>query len=267
MCLVRCFEQGVVRAVTRKDIKVAVYLSTGQESVAAAVSVTEARGWLTFTQHRAHDIYLAFGGPPEALRDELLGRPGGTSGGRAGSNCIQYHADGVEMFGHHGFIGENAPLAAGAALGSGRRTLCVFGDGAVEEDYVLATLGFAATKRLPMLFLCIDNDLSILTPTADRRSWSAARVAEAFGLATAESSDDPWELLAHVDDLSRRLPAFLNVKVCRGYWHVGVGVDGAPTWDRFSLVKQALADQGLGADAARIEAETQSDMEALWQAP
>ena len=110
MCRVQAFEEGVVAAVAAKAIKVAIYLSSGQEAAAAALAATAARGFLTFTQHRAHDLFLAFGGAPEALRDELLGRPGGTSGGRAGSNCIQLHGDGVAMFGHHGLIGENVPL-------------------------------------------------------------------------------------------------------------------------------------------------------------
>lgn len=264
MCEVQAFEAGVVEAVRGKAIRVAIYLSSGQEAAAAALSTTGAREFLTFTQHRAHDIYLAFGGDPAALRDELLGRPTGTSGGRAGSNCIQLHGDGVAMFGHHGLIGENVPLGVGAALGAGRPALCVLGDGAMEEDYVLAAMGFAVTHAVPVLFVCMDNDLSILTPTADRRSWDATRVVEAFGIPVADVADDPWTVRQQVLSLSARLPAFLNVRVCRKYWHVGAGDDGPPEWDRLALVRAELDRLGLGVEATRIEAETRSAMERLW---
>ncbi len=264
MCRVQAFEEGVVAAVAAKAIKVAIYLSSGQEAAAAALAATAARGFLTFTQHRAHDLFLAFGGAPEALRDELLGRPGGTSGGRAGSNCIQLHGDGVAMFGHHGLIGENVPLGVGAALGSGRPTLCVLGDGAMEEDYVFAAMGFAATHKLPVLFLCLDNDLSILTATAARRSWDAAEVSAAFGLSVADVADDPWTVRRRVEDLSGRLPAFLNVRVCRKFWHVGAGDDGPPEWDRLALVRAGLERLGLGREAARIDAEARAEMERVW---
>jgi acetoin:2,6-dichlorophenolindophenol oxidoreductase subunit alpha len=263
MCEVRAFERGVVEAVKRREITVPVYLSTGQEALAAALSLDH-RGHLVFPQHRAHDIFLAFGGAPERLRDELLGLPGGTSRGRAGSNCLQLHEGGVSIFGHHGLIGENVPQGVGAALGSGRPTLCLFGDGAAEEDYVLASLGFAATHKLPVLFVCVDNHLSILTPIEARRSWSVAQVAAGFGLPARDVADDPWALLGHLRELGGDLPALLNVRVCRGFWHVGVGVDGPPEWDRFALVKATLADLGLGERAAGAEAAADRRMEAVW---
>ena len=264
MCRVQAFEQGVMAAINAREIRIAIYLSSGQEAVAAALAVTEARKFLTFTQHRAHDIYLAFGGPPQRLRDELLGRPTGTSGGRAGSNCIQLHEGGVSMFGHHGLIGENVPLGVGAALGSGLPALCILGDGALEEDYVLAAMGFAATHALPVLFVCVDNDLSILTSTAARRSWDATRVAEAFGLAVADIADDPWTVRHHVMAFATSLPAFLNIRVCRKYWHVGAGIDGPPEWDRIALVRAELERLGLAPEVLRIEAETRREMELVW---
>ena len=37
------------------------------------------------------------------------------------------------------------------------------GDASAEEDYVLGALGWASTKKLPILFIVEDNNLSILT--------------------------------------------------------------------------------------------------------
>jgi pyruvate dehydrogenase E1 component alpha subunit len=263
MSRVRCFEQGVIQSIENEKIACNVYLSTGQESVAAALS-TIISDYQAFPQHRAHDIFLTFGGPPERLRDELLGLPSGASQGRAGSNCLQWHADGISIYGHHGLIGENVPQAVGAALGNGRHTVCFFGDGAAEEDYVLAAMGFAASKKLPVLFVCIDNDLSILTPISERRSWDITQIAEAFGMPAVDCADDPWAVLHHTQELIKRLPAFINCRVCRGYWHAGIGMDGPPEWDRYEIVRQELIRQGMKQQTQNIELSVRNEMEQLW---
>lgn len=263
MCRVRYFEIGVIDAVKKKEIAYPVYLSSGQEAVAAALSL-DIRDYLIFAQHRAHDIYLTFGGPPERLRDELMGLPTGTSQGKAGSNCLQYHENGISMYGHHGLIGENVPQAVGAALGSGKKTVCIFGDGAAEEDYVFPSMGFAVSKKLPVLFVCIDNNLSILTKIEERRSWNITDVAKSFGMPAFDIADNPWALADKISEITQTLPAFINCYVCREYWHVGIGIDGLPEWDRFSMVKDDLIHLGLGKSISDIEKKNQSKMEKIW---
>jgi TPP-dependent pyruvate/acetoin dehydrogenase alpha subunit len=263
MCLVRYFEVGLVDAVNEKRVAYNVYLSSGQEAVAAALSL-EVCDYLIFAQHRAHDVYLTFGGDPIGLRDELLGLPSGTSRGRAGSNCLQYHKDGISMFGHHGLIGENVPQAVGAALASGEKTLCIFGDGAAEEDYVLSAIGFAATHKLPVYFVCVDNDLSILTPTDVRRSWKLIDVAKGFGLESIDVADSPWAVMYYTHKLTANLPALINCRVCRGYWHVGTGIDGPPQWDRYEMVRRKLHQLGHEKEVGEIESKVRRSMEKLW---
>lgn len=263
ICTVRHFEEGIKQAVKDGFIIAPVYLSTGQEAIAAALSLAIPE-FMIFAQHRCHATYLCWGGDPAALRDELMGLPTGTSGGRAGSNCIQRHDDGMTMFGHHGLIGENVPLAVGAALGSGRKTVCFFGDGAAEEDYVFSAMGVAATHRLPVLFVCEDNNLSILTPVSVRRSWSLTKVADALGIPAVDMTDDPLTIHAKAIEMKDNLPAFINTYTCRSNWHVGVGSDGAPEWDRFSMVRDDLASEGLGPDLDRIEHDAKQRMAGIW---
>jgi len=264
MCLIRYFEAGAINAVQAGFIPYPIYLSSGQESIPAALSVA-IPDYLIFAQHRCHGIYLALGGNPKKLRDELLALPGGTSGGRAGSNCIQCYENNINMFGHHGLIGENVPLGVGAALGSGKSTVCLFGDGAAEEDYVFAAMGFAVTHKLPVLFVCEDNNLSILTTVETRRSWSIADVAKSLGMPALDITDDPWTVLQQVRELTKDLPAFLNCFTCRAYWHAGVGVDGPPEWDRFDLVREELERLRITEEIEEIEAEVQKSMGELWE--
>ncbi len=262
ICLVRYFELQVARAVSNGFVKCPVYLSIGQESIAAALSLVMKDAYL-LTQHRGHSVYLAFGGDPIKLRDELLGLPTGCCRGMGGSPPIQ--ASEIKMIGHEGLIAEHVPIACGVALGEpGSRVLCSFGDGAVEEDYFYGAMGFAATHKLPILFVCEDNDLSVLTPTRDRRNWRIADVIQAIGIPSMDITDDPWLVLRHATELSKNLPGFMNVRTCRNYWHVGVGVDGPPEWDRFSLVKAELKDLELDSEASKIENEARHSMERLW---
>ena len=169
------------------------------------------------------------------------------------------------MFGHSGLMGDQIPIAVGAALASGSRVLAVMGDASGEEDYVLGAMGYAATKRLPVLFVCEDNNLSVLTPVDTRRSWSLVDVAESFGMQAVDITDDPWLILHHVESLLDHLPAFINVRTCRHLWHAGTGNDGEPEWNRLELIKGELARLGLGCEAEEIEKESHQMIEQLWE--
>ena len=256
MCLTRYFELRAAAAYDQRQIPGSVYLSVGQEAPSAVVSMLT-QGFAVFAQHRCHSVYLAYGGRPEVLRDELLGLESGCCRGRGGSPCVQDAA--LPMYGHHGLIGENIPLATGFCLASHRPTVAYFGDAAAEEDYALTSFGLASTHRLPILYVCEDNDLSILTPIKDRRTWAVHDVAAAMGLACAAIEDDPELIYDTVQGLLGRLPAFVNIKTCRHLWHTGVGTDGPPRWDQFCQFRSRVPD------ASRIEDQVSGSMEGLWQ--
>lgn len=264
ICRARQFDLQVIKAVEANRVIAPVYLSLGQEAVGAALSEVVS-GYHIFTQHRAHDLYVSLGCSLPEFRDELLGLPTGFSGGRAGSSCLRFMKDGIKLYGHHGLIGENVPQAAGAALASREKTVCVFGDGSAEEDYVLETLGFAVTWDLPLLFVCIDNNLSILTPKSDRRSWEITDVANGFGMEAYDLSDCPWSIWTILKRWSGNKPLLLNCRVCRERWHSGIGVDGKREWERNEIVRGQLIENGYMAEADEIERSASEEMEELWR--
>ena len=79
-----------------------------------------------------------------------------------------------------------------------------------------------------------------------------------------ELSDDPWTILQEVAALNENLPALINCHTCRSRWHVGIGTDGPPEWDRFASVSNELRNLGLEAQMTAIEAKAQHEMEELW---
>lgn len=259
----RMFEEVIVKVAKTGKINVKVHMSSGQEAVAAAIAETVSN-YQIFVQHRCMDVFLALGGMPEAMRDEILCLDTGCCGGQLGG-AFQIHNGEVELYAHTGFIGENVSVGVGMALGNRKKTLCFFGDGAAEEDYVLETIGFAATHHLPVLFVCTDNELSVLSPKEKRRNWELVDVAKGFGLKTIDIADDPFSLMRYFKDFDQYLPALVNVRVCRNYWHAGVGVDNVPDWDRYHIVRAQLDELGLSKQADKYEREASKRMEELWK--
>jgi acetoin:2,6-dichlorophenolindophenol oxidoreductase subunit alpha len=260
MCLSRYFEFEIIEAYKNSRIKSPIYLSIGDEGLTSGLSMS-LRDYHIFAQHRSVSLYIAFGGNLEKLRDELLGLSTGCSGGIGGSPMIQDYC--INMIGHNGLIGENVPIGVGFSLASGKKTLCYFGDGAVEEDYVFPSVGFAATHKLPVLFVCADNNLSILTPKDVRRNWNASQVAKAYGMHVYDASDNPFELYSTLSYIE--LPAFINCRVCRHNWHTGIGTDGLPDWDILDTISQALDSSNLTHERMEIEREMRKYVYTLWK--
>jgi TPP-dependent pyruvate/acetoin dehydrogenase alpha subunit len=149
-------------------------------------------------------------------------------------------------------------------LASRRNTLTVCGDASVEEDYIYPSLGYAASQKLPVLFICEDNGLSILTPIETRRNWSAVGVARSLGMPAVEVADDPWLIVHHLEEMTKNLPAFINIQTVRNYWHAGTGQDGPPEWDRYEKVRQELLRMDLAKEMSAIEAGNQQRVDAIW---
>ena len=87
----RNFEEQVIININNKNITIPTYVSAGQEFIASTASVvcrSKKIKPLLFGQHRCHSIYLAFGGNPRKLIDELLERETGCTKGKGGSASI-----------------------------------------------------------------------------------------------------------------------------------------------------------------------------------
>ena len=240
ICKVRFFELELQKLKEKKIVKTLIYLSLGQESIAASVSEAIKNAYVFF-QHRGHAQYLCFGGNEKKLADELLGLKSGSNKGMGGSPPVFDLKK--KIYGHVGLIGDQVPVAAGYSMIKKKNTvLCFFGDGAAEEDFVLATLGTAATKKLKILFICDDNNFSVLTPIKDRRSWKIENIAKSFGLNVASIDDDPLTIYKTINSLKKKLPALINIKTCREYWHEGSGKDKPYKgfWNRFEIEKKKL---------------------------
>ena len=166
MLLIRAFEAALARRPDRGF----QLLSAGEEAVAVGLCAALAPGDQLLTGGRAIGPALARGLDPGAVMAELLGRVGGPCRGRGGRGHLADPAHG--FFGAHAVVGGNIAIAGGVALaaqlqGAGRVVACLFGDGACADGVLHETLNLAAIWRLPLLFVCNNNQYSVATRRAD----------------------------------------------------------------------------------------------------
>jgi len=161
-------------------------------------------------------------------------------------------------------MGDQVPIAVGYAMRKGERVLSVVGDASVEEDYVLASLAFAGSNSIPLLLICEDNDLSILTPKKVRRTWRVENVARAFDCQAADITDNPEEIWSRLIDWNQSSCLVLNIRTTRHLWHAGSGRDSENPADTLSEFRDSLLSVGLENQVLDIEQKNNKVIEALW---
>ena len=258
--LVRNFEEIVFQKLKDKTISIPSYLSVGQEFISATIAqLVEDIGVEPdiFIQHRGHGTYLSFGGDVIQLIDELLGKKTGCANGMGGSASIQSIEKNI--YGHDGMMGSQVPIAVGSCYATKRPTIVFMGDSSAEEDYVFSSIGWAATKNLPILFVVEDNNLSILTEKSVRRSWKIDEVAKGFGVTGVNLLDSPFDIRNYFKDVFKK-PILLNINTIRKYWHAGAGIDNPKVFDRYEdEMKQ------IGNEAKKIHEENKKLVTELWE--
>jgi len=256
----RNFELNVFQYVKDKKIKLPTYLSAGQETISSSLAQicnTKKIKPLIFGQHRCHSIYLSFDGSVDKLILELLGSRRGCTYGMGGSASI--HSKKINMYGHDGHMGTQVPIATGACFESRKPTLVFMGDASAEEDYVLGALGWASTKKLPILFIVEDNNLSIMTEKKIRRNWNIHEVAKSFKMKAFNISDDPREIFKYQKFFFKE-PMLLNINTNRLFWHSGAGIDSDKIFDRYKSLSKILGKKSINYDQ-----KTKKLMEKKWQ--
>ena len=160
MLLIRHFEEALIKLHNEERFRGHYHVYIGQEATGVpALSLLKADDYV-FTTHRNHGHILARGADAGRVLAEILGRIGGYNKGRGGS----FHVAPVEL----GFLQTSAvvggilPLATGAAFAAKEKkqqqiSVCLFGDGALEEGAVAESFNLASIWKLPVLYLCENN--------------------------------------------------------------------------------------------------------------
>ncbi len=164
MLLTRFFEERVEALFQSGVMHGTTHLYLGEEAVAAGVAAAMRDKDILFSTHRGHGHCIAAGTDVNAMMAEMMGRQTGTCGGRGGSMHIADPENG--NMGTNGVVAGGLPLAVGAALAvrqkkTGQAVVCFFGDGATNQGSFHESLNLASVWRLPVLFVCEDNQYGL----------------------------------------------------------------------------------------------------------
>lgn len=170
MLTIRLTEEELARCHQRGLIHGACHTYVGQEAIAAGVCHHLRPTDVIFSTHRGHGHALAKGLPVEQLMAELFGRITGCSRGRGGSMHI--FAPEIGMLGTSGIVGPCVLQAAGGGYAfklaaAGGVAVAFFGDGAVNNGAFHEALNMAAIWKLPVLFICENNQFATEVPFSE----------------------------------------------------------------------------------------------------
>ncbi len=170
MIFFRRFEERCYEAYMEHKIGGFLHLYIGQEAIATGVLEMARRGHdYVITGYRDHIHAIKTGAPAREVMAELYGKETGSSRGRGGSMHI--FDPRVNFMGGYALVGQPFPLAAGLALACKHKktdqiAICFLGDGANNQGTFHETMNMASLWRLPVLFVCENNQYAIGTHVA-----------------------------------------------------------------------------------------------------
>jgi len=233
---IRFVEEEIARRYAEGKMRCPTHLSVGQEAVAAAVGLALRRDDLVVSGHRAHAHYLGKGGNLPAMLAEIYGKATGCSRGKGGSMHLVDESAG--FMGSTAIVAGTVPVGVGLAyairLKRSDRVSCVFiGDAGAEAGVFFESLGFAALKRLPVLFVCENNLYSVYSPLRVRQPAGRSIHAMVRGIgvdALHGDGNDAAEVYRMACDSIAAIragggPRFLELATYRWREHCGPGYD------------------------------------------
>ncbi len=166
MVRIRLFEEKVLELFQAGVVKGTAHSYAGEEAIAAGVCFHLRPDDYIGSYHRGHGHCIAKGARMDKMLAELMGKASGYCGGMGGSMHVADMA--LNILGANGIVGATMPLGAGAALASQIRntdqvTVAFFGDGASNQGVFHEALNLAAVWKLPMIFVCENNQWALNT--------------------------------------------------------------------------------------------------------
>lgn len=239
----------------------------GQEAIQAgtAFALDRDRDWL-FPYYRDLAMMLAFG---QSAKDQMLS---------AFAKAEDPNSGGRQMPGHYGdarfrIVSGSSPVttqllhAVGAALAMKMKrqdtvTLTTFGEGSSNQGDFHEGLNFAGVHKLPVIFLCENNQYAISVPISKQLAGgSVAARAAGYGMPGVKvDGNDPLEVYAAVKEAADRArrgegPTLIEAVAYRLVPHSSDDddrtyrereeVEEARNKDPLLLFKQTLLEQGI----------------------
>jgi len=182
----RLFEEATARLWNDGLISGELHLGTGEEAIITGVVSQMQEDDAMALDHRGTAAMLLRGVDPILLLGEMLGRTEGLCAGRGGHMHLLSKQ---HLTASSGIVGASGPAAAGFALAAqylrpGSLAVAFFGEGSMNQGMLMEAMNLAVAWKLPVLFVCKDDDWSITTDSSKMTGGTLIERAHAFGLST-----------------------------------------------------------------------------------
>jgi pyruvate dehydrogenase E1 component alpha subunit len=276
---IRRFEEEAARAYAQGKIGGFLHLYIGQEPIAVGTVAALQPDDYVITTYRDHGLALARGMTSRAGMAELFGKVTGCSKGLGGS----MHFFDIEhnMLGGYGIVGGHIPIAAGTAFaskyrGDKRVTVVFFGEGAVSIGDFHEGLSLAALWKLPIVFVCENNEYSMGTPMS--RTMSVEDVStKALGYGMARDRffvEDALQVQARMTEAVERArndsePTLIEMRTYRfrghsmsdpGKYRTKDELEERKKKDPVLRTRALLSGKGYDKDLEAIEAKVEEEI-------
>ncbi len=227
MVLGRKFEYAAKENYMKGNVSGFLHLDIGQEALSVGAIKAFEKGDV-FATYREHVMAMARGLEPKAVMAELFGKAEGVSGGKGGS--MHLFEPSRFFYGGDAIVGGHIPNAVGCAYardlqGSDDGVMVIFGDGATNGGAFFESLNIAATHKLPLLFLCENNEYAIGTNIKRAAPFrEQAKKAEPYMLTYSVDGMDVEAVHEAVSSAKKQIeeghgPIFLEAFTCRYEGH------------------------------------------------
>jgi pyruvate dehydrogenase E1 component subunit alpha len=280
MLLIRRCEEESARAYAQGKIGGFLHLYIGQEAVAVGACAALASEDYVIGTYRDHGLAIAKGMDVKTVLAELYGKVTGCSKGLGGSMHL-FDAE-HNMLGGYGIVGGHIPVAAGVAFASkyrkdGRVTACFFGEGAVSIGGFHEALSIAALWKLPIVFICENNEYSMGTPLSRTMSIEDVTLkADGYGMAKDRFFvRDVLEVEQRIGEAVARArkngePTLIEARTYRfrghsmsdpGKYRTPAELEERKKSDPLTRARVELEGAGLGDKLGEIEADVEREIE------
>jgi len=224
---IRYFEEKIEVLFKKGLINGTAHACIGQEYIPVIISQYLTDDDIVTSTHRGHGHALAKGLDPTKFLAELCGKELGYNYGRGGSQHVtskkfNFYANGIS--------GGMVPIATGMAFANKYKknknvVVSYMGDGGFNEGYVGEALNIAATWKLPVLFVCENNQYAMSTHVSKTYATPICQRVGGFGIICESIEDNNYEKL---DTLAKKFihkiretqtPYFLEVQTYRHKGH------------------------------------------------
>src|ERR687896_1131148 len=182
---IRAFDERLSLGVRQGKVRSGVYTGIGQEAIIVGTCFGLRQEDFICPLHRDLGAFLMKGVTPRTMMAQMFGKATGLSKGR--DSALHSGVNELGIFGNTSMLDANLPVAAGLALTfkmekTDNVVVAYFGEGASNTGDFHEALNIAGVQRLPILFICENNQYAYSVPLEKSMAIDDVAVrAESYG--------------------------------------------------------------------------------------